>query len=253
MENKEFFINKDGFKLHAKMAFPKGDAEKFPMVILVHGLTGHMEEPHIIGISDTIVEAGYISLRVELYGHGQSDGAFENHNLLEWISELCYVIDYARNLSFVSDIILSGHSQGGLATVLTAGLKANQLKAIMPLSPALCIRDQCLNGDFFGSKFDSKNIPDWLQFWEDKCVTGNYVRIGQCLPIEQAIDAYKGTVLIVQGTNDGAVPFEDSKKAASCYENAKIELIEGDGHCYEFGLEQVKKVIKDFLVALNND
>ena len=48
MDEKEFYIDKDGFRIHAKLAIP-GDrtvekmmqpgAERLPLVIVVHGLT----------------------------------------------------------------------------------------------------------------------------------------------------------------------------------------------------------------------
>ena len=44
---KEFFIDSDGTRIHAKLERPEG-AEKGPLCILVHGFTGHMEEDHII-------------------------------------------------------------------------------------------------------------------------------------------------------------------------------------------------------------
>ena len=93
MDNREFTIDKDGFAIHAKLDFPKEQQEKMPLVILTHGLTGHMEEWHLLCIRDSIVKCGYACLRVELYGHGETDGAFYNHNLMEWVSELVYVID----------------------------------------------------------------------------------------------------------------------------------------------------------------
>jgi hypothetical protein len=75
---KEFYIDKDGFRLHAKLDFPEGNfdekQDKIPLVIVVHGLTGHMEERHIIAVAKAANEAGYAALRVELYGHGKSNG-----------------------------------------------------------------------------------------------------------------------------------------------------------------------------------
>ena len=45
---KEFYIDGDGTRLHAKLDIPEG-VTKGPLCILIHGFTGHMEEEHIIG------------------------------------------------------------------------------------------------------------------------------------------------------------------------------------------------------------
>ncbi len=141
MDEKEFYIDKDGFRIHAKLAIP-GDrtVEKMmqpgaerALVIVVHGLTGHMEERHIAAVARAVLQTGAAALRVELYGHGKTDGDFLNHNLLEWVGELLYIIDYARSLPFAGSLYLTGHSQGGLAVMLAAALKEDQLKAIIPL------------------------------------------------------------------------------------------------------------------------
>ena len=44
---KEFYIDSDGIKLHAKLDRPD-ESVKGPLCILIHGFTGHMEEDHII-------------------------------------------------------------------------------------------------------------------------------------------------------------------------------------------------------------
>lgn len=247
MENREFYIDKDGFKIHAKLDFPKVQKAKMPMVIICHGLTGHMEERHIIKVAETVTESGYVSLRVEMYGHGKTDGQFCNHNIAQWVIDLAYVIDYARSLEFVSDIYLAGHSQGGLSAMLTAGLKGDQLKGILPLSPATCIIDLCKNGSFFGTEFDVENLPDKLYFWSDKYVTSNYVRIGRSLQVEEAIRAYHGPVLLVHGTGDETVPVSYAIEADKIYENSTLVLIPEDTHCYDYHLDMVAEAIGKWL------
>lgn len=51
MKNKEFYLDCDGIALHAKMDFPEVEKPVYPMVIVIHGLTGHMEERHIKGLA----------------------------------------------------------------------------------------------------------------------------------------------------------------------------------------------------------
>lgn len=243
---KEFFIDKDGFKIHAKLDMPVADMEKLPLVIIVPGLTGHMDERHIEGMAEAVTEAGMAALRVELYGHGKTDGQFKNHNLMEWTAELIYIIDYAKKLPFVTDLFLMGHSQGGLAVILAAALKKDLLTAILPLAPATGLRDRCRSGKFGNLQLDLDHIPDEFQ-WGENTFTGNYVRVGMNLPIEASIDAYDKPVLIIHGTEDESVPFHYAEEAAARYKNCQLVPIMGDTHCYDNHLDQVKEAIKAFL------
>ena len=143
---KEFYITDDGIQLHAKLDMPE-EKEKCPLVIVFHGLTGNMEERHITAVSNAMNEIGFATLRVELYGHGKSGGAFEQHNLMKWINNAMTVTDYAKTLDFVTDLYICGHSQGGLLTMLAAGMRADDFKAAIPMSPAIVIPDGARKGN----------------------------------------------------------------------------------------------------------
>ena len=116
----EFFINSDGIQIHAKLDMPQGNPERCPLCIVQHGLTGHMEEVHIVAVAAALREVGVATLRVEMYGHGQSGGSFGRHTLLKWVDNMLDVIDYAKGLPFVTDLYLCGHSQGGLLTMISS-------------------------------------------------------------------------------------------------------------------------------------
>ena len=123
----EFYLDDDGIRLHLKLERPEDAAEtpggaddlavaaapqKTPLMLLIHGLTGHMEERHILAMRDTCLQHGFAVLRADLYGHGQSGGAFRNHTLFKWLTNIMTITDYARSLDWVSDLYLMGHSQG---------------------------------------------------------------------------------------------------------------------------------------------
>ena len=122
-------ITDDGIRLNARLDMPvvlainKDGAAKCPIMIIIHGFTGHMEEAHLNALSDALNEAGYATLRADMYGHGKSEGSFREHTLFKWMTNAMTLIDYARGLDFVTDIYLCGHSQGGLTAILAAGLK----------------------------------------------------------------------------------------------------------------------------------
>ena len=251
--SREFYIKSDGIRLHAKLGLPGDRADSCPLVILVHGFTGHMEEDHIRLLAEAMCGHGFAVLRVELYGHGGSDGKFENHTMLKWVSELLDVIDYARTLPFVTDLYLAGHSAGGLAAVLTAGIRREALKAIVPLSPAINIRDGARTGQMLDVSFDPDHIPDEIRFpaeGDDAAglmLRGNYVRTAAFLPVEETARAFDGPVLIVHADTDETVPVQCARKLAGQYAHAELKIIHDDTHCYDRHLDEVIREVLRFL------
>ncbi len=245
---KEYYINDDGIKLHAKLDMPAG-ADKCPLVIVVHGYTGHMEERHITGVAAAMNDAGFATLRVEMYGHGKSDGEFKNHTLYKWVSNMLAVVEHARSLEFVTDLYICGHSQGGLLVMLIAGMCPDAFKAVIPLSPAWMIPEYARKGELLGTGFDPLNIPGEFVQGGGNVLSGNYVRVAQTIHPEEEIARYSGPVLIIHGDEDEAVPYEYGKKAAEMYKNAQLVTVEGDNHCYDRHLEVVTDAIREFLKA----
>ncbi len=241
---KEFYIDSDGTRLHAKLDRPEG-AEKGPLCILIHGFTGHMEEDHIIAAQKAMNDMGISVLRVEMYGHGGSDGEFKNHTLYKWVTNALSVVKYAKTLDFVTDLYLCGHSQGGLLTMLIGGMCPDDFKAILPLSPAWMIPEVARKGSILGADFDPKHIPEVVNSgeWE---LSGDYIRVAQTIHVEDEIARYDGPVFIVHGDDDEAVPYECGVRAAELYKNAKLVTIHGDDHCYTRHLDEVVEAIKTF-------
>ena len=124
------YIMDDGIRLNAKLDMPVPAEEKHPLVIFIHGFTGHMEKRHIVAVSKMLNEIGFATLRVDMYGHRNSDGKFENHTLYKWLTNAMTVIDYAKALDFVTDLYLCGHSQGGMTVMLAGAMKHDVIKGI---------------------------------------------------------------------------------------------------------------------------
>ena len=244
----EFYLDNDGIKLHAKLDRPEG-IEHCPLAIVLHGLTGHMEEEHIVAVSAGLNQVGVATLRVELYGHGKSGGDFAEHTLYKWITNVLAVIDYVKTLDWPTELYQGGHSQGGLTTMLVAGMRPDDLKAIFPLSPAIVIADGVRKGEMLGMTFDPAHIPDRFAFGTVP-LNGNYFRVAQTLDVDGAIAHYPSPVLLVHGDQDQAVPVRYSLDAAEKYANARLVIIENDDHNYRAHLDQVVEAVQRFVQAL---
>ena len=172
---------------------------------------------------------------------------FENHNLYKWLAEALDIIDCARSLDFVTDLYLCGHSQGGLLTILAGAMKADVLRALIPLSPATMIPDAARCGDFLGITFDPDHIPEYLNLYGGEKLSGNYFRVAQAIHVEEAFSRFTGPVLIVQGEADESVPYACAVQAQKLYKNAKLATIPGDTHCYDYHLDMVTEAVAEFM------
>ena len=196
-------------------------------------------------------KAGFAVLRAEMYGHGMSGGSFRDHTIYKWVGNAMAVIDYTRQLDFVTDLYLCGHSQGGLLVMLVAAMEHDRLKAILPLSPAICIPSDARSGNVLGVSFDPDHIPEVLDCGDGDILGGNHVRVAQMIDVDAAIRRYTGPVLLVHGTGDETVPFQYSVDAAGKYADAKLVLIPDDTHCYDLHLDLVEAAVRDFLLEVS--
>lgn len=282
MKQQDFYIYDDGIRIHLKLDFPQdmlkaadedtagkicvNDTEgkksgmetadalsgsvrnrKYPLLIVIHGFTGNMEEEHLLSVVKTASETGFVVLRAEMYGHGESGGAFHDHTLFKWISNAMAVIDYARSLDYVSDLYLCGHSQGGLITMLVGAMEQDRLKAILPLSPAWMIPEIARKGELLGIPFDPDDVPDKLDIDKGLTLGNNYIRTAQMIDVLPAIRRFKKPVLLVHGDGDLSVPVHYSEKAADLYADARLVIIPGDTHCYDLHKDQLAEAVRSFL------
>ena len=243
------YILDDGVRLSAKLDLPEKRRDKMPVVVIIHGFTGYKDEPHLLAVNRALLDAGCATLRADMYGHGDSGGAFHDHTLYKWAGNALTLIDYAGKLPFAGDLYLCGHSQGGLTAILAAAMKRDAIKGLIALSPANMIPELARKGNLLGYPFDPEHIPEDIPAWNGKTLGGNYIRVAQTIRVEDAIDRYRGPVLLVHGDADGAVPVQCSLDAAALYADAQLAVIAGDDHCYGFHLDQVAAAVQQWIKA----
>ncbi|MBO4394881.1 MAG: alpha/beta fold hydrolase [Eubacterium sp.] len=244
-------IESAGINLSAVIDFPDGfdKKNKTPICIIIHGITGNKEEPHLLAVRDAALRAGCVTLRADMYGHGESGGFFCDHTLNLWLDNILSVLEYVRDLDYVSDIYLCGHSQGGCAVMLAAAAYGErfEIAGLIPLSPACHIPDNSRRGEILGIEFDPMHIPDELPLWDDFVIKSDYLMVAQTINMEESIDKYTGPVLIVHGSADESVPIKYGRDAANRYKNSTFVEITGDTHCFDYHADEMAAVVEKWL------
>ena len=240
-------IYDDGIQLNAVLEKPEG-VDSCPLVILLHGFTSAMDRPHNLMAAAAMREAGFATLRFDLYGHGTSGGEFRKHTLWKWISNTMAVIDHCRELGY-TEVYLSGHSQGGLVAALVAGMEADRIRGLILRAPAFMIPQCARDGNLLGQRIDPDHIPDSLPTIKGLTLDGNYVRIAQTIRVEDAADRFRNPVLILHGDEDDTVPLADSRRMAQLYRNCELTVIAGETHHFDRHPDQMREAIRTWLTG----
>jgi len=146
MREKEFKIPIPDTKLNI-YAKQYGSLDQ-PVVVFVHGLTGHMDEHLFYNGARYFHEHGISSLRFNLYDYEKDARKLTNCTLKDHSYDLNVIIDYLLQKK-IKKIFAIGHSYGG-PTILLAN--HNQLDGMVLWDPSY--------GDIFDESDDAKYVKE---------------------------------------------------------------------------------------------
>lgn len=242
--------------LYAELQRPATDA-KVPLVILCHGFSGNCRSPLFKDIAEDLYENGIASLRFDFNGHGKSDGLFQNMTVLNEIDDLKDVIQWAQRQSWVENISLVGHSQGGVVASMTAGELGDKIiKNVVLMAPAAVLRDDALRGSTMGAQYDPWNMTsDYVQLPFGGLKLGReYIETAINLPIYETAFNYDGPVLVIHGTHDRVVPYTYGERYDQGYKHSTIKLLPGEDHGFSVNTSEAALYASDWLIKqLMND
>lgn len=221
--------------------------DKTSLVILMHGFMSDKNDRIITTLASELQNKHIAFIRFDFNGHGDSEGDFQNMTVSSEIADARKIFDYARQLDFVDDILLLGHSQGGVVASMLAGeLGAENVASTILMAPAAVLKDNALDGIMFGVRFNPADIPEYISLFNRR-VGHEYLKEAQTLPIYETASQYTGPVCIIHGTSDEIVPYSYGVKYKDVFENAVLHLIENEKHAFSKKLDEAKNIAIEFI------
>jgi len=115
-------------------------ADKAPGILMLHGFTGNKTEAHrlFVRVARKLCDAGFIVLRFDFRGSGDSDGEFEDTTVPAQVDDAKKALDYLTSLNQVNQdkVGVIGLSMGGRVAVILS-LNDKRVKFLILYSPAL--------------------------------------------------------------------------------------------------------------------
>lgn len=247
------FCSKGGLKLVGTWHLPDKPTSK--AIMLVHGLTADKDESGIfIELGEKLKENSFSVFRFDLRGHGESEGNSVNTTIKKELSDVDNAIHEVISKGY-TNIGLLGASFGGSITTLYAVNNQNKLKC-------LCLWNPVLNFDHFFLNPISPWVKEQKERIDKEFVERGWATIGsrkfaigKQLVIEmKTLFPYKELknitipIIIIHGTKDTKVSFEDSKEYVRNLKSGTFIKIEGAEHGFheESYQNQVINLTLDF-------
>jgi len=133
-----------GFNLGATLTRPKSAAARLPAVILLSGAGADDRDGAVSGVpilgqlAGALAEAGFMAVRYDKRGHGQSGGRAESATLGDYADDAVSVFRWLRDRRDIDRdrIAIVGHNEGAWAALLAATRQRDIAGVVTLASPA---------------------------------------------------------------------------------------------------------------------
>lgn len=208
--------------------FQKGGAH-LPTVVFLPGFRSDMMGTKAVYLAERCAARSQSFLRFDYSGHGQSEGAFQDGCISEWLEDALFMIDQTSG-----PLVLVGSSMGGWIGLLCAYKRPDRVRAFIGIAAAPNFTDwieadltpaqkQELNKKGFVSE-QSEYSPEPQIYTRRLLEDGARNR----LPLTGWRDDLQ--VVLLQGLEDADVPWRTVESIQKLLPQADIKLIQGGDH-----------------------
>ena len=120
----------------AAIAFRWTAGDVPPAVIWLGGFHSDMTGTKAQALADWANLGGRTFVRFDYFGHGQSEGVFEEGTITRWRGDVLAMLDLVERRCGAGPVVLVGSSMGGWLACLAALARPDRVKALLLIAPA---------------------------------------------------------------------------------------------------------------------
>lgn len=248
MQEKIFFQDSLGNKVCGILSNP---SESQTIIILCHGLSSGKDARTTVTLERELNNKNITTLRFDFFGHGESEGKFEDLTISRAIGDLEKAIDIIKKRGY-RKIGLFGSSFGGIACLIAAS-KRKDISVLALKSPV---------SDYQAKELEQRGENE-IRKWKETGYRDYESGSGKILKLKysffedfkdktayEAAEKIKIPTLIVHGDMDDVVPVEQSMKTVKILEKGRLEIIKGNNHDYKNPehFERMIKLVTEFIL-----
>jgi hypothetical protein len=208
------------------------ESAKYPAAIVLHGFSEDKHHDLTADIANTLVHYGFLTLRFDFHGHGDSEGEFDQHTIHQQVDDVFAALDFVAELEYADKdrICVVGTDIGGNIALLAAAKDA-RIKALV-VQGARSHFENHINSWFAPHEYTElmkKGVFEHTQFKIRK----EYVKSTEIHDILEDIKNVHCPVLFVHAGGDLRVRLEETRQLHAAANAPKaFEEVEGADHWF---------------------
>jgi pimeloyl-ACP methyl ester carboxylesterase len=249
---KSLIQNRLAAVIHRPNTEPKG------LAVLCVGNFDSKDYDHLVALANELAKAGYVAVRFDPFGLWESAGTINDYSMSGYLKDIGAVIDYMCRDTTYADIVLIGHSVGGMLSLIYAARdeRVSKVAAIMP--PHIYVRpnvDKERNKQSqwakTGFKISRRDTPGKTGVMREYNVPYSFVTDSLQYNVLSEVPQIHIPLLLIAGEKDAIIPAEYVKMIYDkANEPKKFVTMTGMDHFYRNGqkfIDQINREILEFL------
>ena len=244
-----------GLKLSAVLNQPKQKSSK--LAILMPGFLDSKDYPHLKQLAIDLANQDYYVIRFDPMGVWDSQGNISEYSVTQYLKDLMNVIKFSKEKYPVNQIVLIGHSLGGMIALLYAALNKGDVHTVIGIMPP---PSQTRPKGFKKNleiwkknkqKISTRPFPNNSKKERQFIVPYEYIRDSKKYNLLKLIKKIKKPFLLIAGELDDKVtPAEVKQIFKAANQPKNLIVLKNVIHDYRFYKTQIKSVNRKIIQFL---